>query len=50
MAEEQFATTQHSFADIEDIMAHLEKQDAELLKHTDLLLKLVEKISERKET
>lgn len=31
LAEEMHATTQHSFHDIEQIMAHLDKQDAQIL-------------------
>lgn len=39
-ADEMFQTTQHSFHDIEEIMAHLTAQDEELLKQTKLLLQL----------
>lgn len=39
-ADEMFNTTQHSFHDIEEIMAHLSAQDQELLKQTKLLLQL----------
>lgn len=37
MAEEAFQTTMHSFHDIEGIMEHLSQQDAELLKHSQML-------------
>ncbi|MGO8949936.1 MAG: hypothetical protein ACLQUY_20230 [Ktedonobacterales bacterium] len=39
-SDEMFKTSQRSFHDIEEIMAHLSAQDAELLKHTTLLLQL----------
>jgi hypothetical protein len=39
-AEEVFRTSQRSFHDIEEIMAHLSAQDDELLKQTRLLLQL----------
>lgn len=39
-SDEMFKTSQHSFHDIEEIMAHLAAQDDELLKHTHLLLRL----------
>ena len=39
-SDEMFKTSQHSFHDIEEIMAHLSAQDDELLKHTRLLLRL----------
>lgn len=39
-ADEMFKTSQRSFHDIEEIMAHLSAQDAELLKQTTLLLQL----------
>lgn len=39
-ADEMFKTTQSSFHDIEEIMAHLSAQDEELLKQTKLLLQL----------
>ncbi len=38
-AEEQFATSQHSFHDIEQIVQHLDRQDQELLKQDDVLSK-----------
>lgn len=41
-AEEQFATTQKSYHDIEQIMQHLEAQDAELLRQSTMLLELME--------
>lgn len=42
-SDEMFKTTQHSFHDIEEIMAHLSAQDEELLKQTKLLLQLAGK-------
>lgn len=45
-AEEQFQTTQRSYHDIEQIIKHLDEQDRELLKQTEILLKLHE--TERK--
>ena len=39
-SDEMFKTSQHSFHDIEEIMAHLSAQDDELLKQTQLLLRL----------
>lgn len=39
-ADETFKTSQRSFHDIEEIMAHLSAQDEELLKQSSLLLKL----------
>ncbi len=39
-ADEMFKTSQRSFHDIEEIMAHLSAQDAELLKQTALLVRL----------
>ena len=39
-SDEMFKTSQRSFHDIEEIMAHLSVQDEELLKHTKLLLQL----------
>ncbi|HEV2458148.1 MAG TPA: hypothetical protein VGS80_07260 [Ktedonobacterales bacterium] len=39
-ADEMFKTSQRSFHDIEEIMAHLSAQDDELLKQTKLLLRL----------
>jgi hypothetical protein len=39
-ADEVFKTSQRSFRDIEEIMAHLSAQDEELLKQTSLLLRL----------
>jgi uncharacterized membrane protein len=41
-ADEAFATTQKSFADIEQIMAHLSSQDDELIKQTQLLVTLLQ--------
>ena len=42
-ADEAFKTTQNSYHDIEQVMAHLSNQDKELLKHTKFLLHLLEK-------
>ncbi len=42
-AEEEFKTTESSYRDIEHILAHLDKQDKELLKQTKLLEDLVSK-------
>ena len=42
-ADEQFNTTMSSYKDIEHIMQHLSAQDAELLKHTTMLIRLLEK-------
>ena len=39
-ADEMFKTSQRSFNDIEEIMAHLSAQDEELLRQTRLLLQL----------
>lgn len=39
-SDEMFKTSQHSFHDIEEIMAHLSAQDDELLRQTKLLLHL----------
>lgn len=41
MAEEQFNTTMNSYHAIEEIMQHLSAQDAELLKHTHMLIHLL---------
>ncbi len=41
MAEEQFNTTINSYHSIEEIMQHLSAQDAELLKHTKMLIRLL---------
>jgi hypothetical protein len=41
MAEEQFNTTMNSYHAIEEIMQHLSAQDAELLKHTKMLIHLL---------
>ncbi len=40
-ADEQFNTTQKSYHDLEEIMQHLAAQDAELLKHTKMLIHLL---------
>ncbi len=40
-ADEQFNTTQKTYHDIEEIMQHLAAQDAELLKHTKMLIHLL---------
>ncbi|MGZ4918356.1 MAG: hypothetical protein ACXV5E_08125 [Halobacteriota archaeon] len=42
-ADEQFNTTMTSFNDIEQIMLHLTAQDEELLRHTHMLIHLLEK-------
>lgn len=42
-AEEQFNTTMSTYHDIEQIMQHLSAQDAELLRHTKILIHLLEK-------
>ena len=42
-AEETFQTSQHCFHDIEQIILHLSAQDAELLRHTKMLIHLLEK-------
>jgi DNA-directed RNA polymerase subunit H (RpoH/RPB5) len=41
MAEEQFNTTMITYHHIEEIMQHLSAQDAELLKHTKMLIHLL---------
>ena len=40
-AEEEYNTTMTSYKDIEHILAHLDAQDKELLKHTKLLEELI---------
>lgn len=47
MAEEQFRTTQRSYYDIEQIVSHLNAQDAELLKQTQLLTRLVQELLDK---
>jgi len=42
-ADEQFHTTMSTYHDIEQIMQHLSAQDAELLRHTKMLIHLLEK-------
>ena len=42
-ADEQFNTTMNSYNDIEQVMQHLSAQDAELLRHTRMLIHLLEK-------
>ena len=42
-ADEAFKTTMSTYHDIEQIMQHLSAQDAELLRHTKMLLHLLEK-------
>ncbi len=42
-ADEQFNTTMTSYNDIEQIMQHLSAQDGELLRHTRMLVHLLEK-------
>ncbi len=39
-SEEQFNTTEKTYHDIEQVMQHLSQQDAELLKQTDMLVRL----------
>jgi hypothetical protein len=41
MADEEFHTTMNSYHAIEEIMQHLSAQDAELLKHTKMLIHLL---------
>lgn len=43
-AEEEFRTTQKTFTDTETMLAHLDAQDAELLRQTALLRALVERL------
>jgi hypothetical protein len=42
MAEEQFHTTERSYHHLEEIIEHLNLQDAELLKQTTMLVQLLE--------
>ena len=42
-ADEQFNTTMSSYKDIEQVMQHLSAQDAELLRHTRMLIHSLEK-------
>jgi ABC-type multidrug transport system fused ATPase/permease subunit len=42
-ADEQFNTTMSSYNDIEQVIRHLSAQDAELLRHTRMLIHLLEK-------
>jgi hypothetical protein len=42
-ADEAFKATLSSYKDIEHIMEHLSAQDAELLKHTTMLMDLLKK-------
>lgn len=42
-ADEMFATTQRTLNDSEQLIAHLDKQDTELLKQTQILIELHEK-------
>lgn len=42
-ADEQFRTTMSTYHDIEEIMKHLVAQDAELLRHAQMLIHLLEK-------
>ena len=42
-ADEQFRTTVSTYHDIEQMMQHLSTQDAELLRHTKMLIHLLEK-------
>jgi uncharacterized membrane protein len=43
-ADEEFRTTQKTFADLETTMKHLDAQDLELLRQTTMLRSLVEKL------
>lgn len=47
MAQEQFETTQRSYHDLEQIVKHLDAQDAELLKQTQLLTRLVQELLDK---
>lgn len=47
-AEEQFNTTKKTFEDILQIMNHLEVQDEELLKQTNMLFEIVQDIKRRR--
>jgi uncharacterized membrane protein len=42
-ADEQFNTTMSTYHDIEQVMQHLSAQDAELLRHSKMLIHLLEK-------
>jgi len=42
-ADERFCTTMNTYHDIEQVMKHLSAQDAELLRHAQLLMHLLEK-------
>jgi uncharacterized membrane protein len=42
-SEEQYNTTMKTYHDIEEIMQHLTAQDTELLRHTKMLIHLLEK-------
>lgn len=42
ISEEQFNTTMNTYHDTEQVMQHLSAQDAELLKQTSMLIKLLE--------
>ncbi len=42
-ADEQFNTTMNSYSDVEHIMQHLSVQDTELLRHTRMLIHLLQK-------
>lgn len=44
MADEQFNTTIRTYHDIEQIMAHLSAQDAELLKQTKAILEIQQRV------
>ncbi len=43
-ADEEFKTTQKTFADLETTMRHLDAQDAELLRQTEMLRAIVERL------
>ena len=48
MAEEQFNTTIKTYHDIEQIMAHLSAQDNELLKQTQAILEIQQRLEAKK--
>ena len=49
-ADEQYKTTLTSYQDLEHIMEHLDAQDKELIRQTQMLMKLVQAQSESPET
>jgi uncharacterized membrane protein len=48
--EEAFQTEQHSFHDIEQIMLHLDAQDAQLLKQIQMLSEMLDELRKGKES